>query len=241
MRNGGRLAHTRAVTTPVGRPIKPYPAGDHHAHCPLPGQHLVGERPAGGEPLGPTTIRAARDVEPGRRSAIPRSFRPRHRPGRLPHRSGRLPHRRQGVAARRRSVRPAAPARRRPRATVHLPAVRGPELHSPDAPGLQRGELAAHSRHHRQHCGQPVVLRRQYRSGGGRPDAAAPALGAACRAAARTHPLHPDLWPDQRTTHGTGRLRLPDPGAPVAARDPGRHRRRSSSFAATCAARPGPG
>ena len=151
------------------------------------------------------------------------------RPGRLPHRSGRLPHRRQGVAARRRSVRPAAPARRRPRATVHLPAVRGPELRSPDAPGLQRGELAAHSRHHRQHCGQPVVLRRQYRSGGGRPDAAAPALGAACRAAARTHPLHPDLRPDQRTTHGTGRLRLPDPGAPVAARDPGRHRRRGET------------
>jgi alpha-1,2-mannosyltransferase len=41
---------------------------------------------------------------------------------------GCLPHRRQGPAARRRSVRPTAQARRRPRAAVHLPAVRSPDL-----------------------------------------------------------------------------------------------------------------
>jgi hypothetical protein len=51
----------------------------------------------------------------------------------------------------------------------------------------------------------------------------------ASRAAARTHPVHPGLRPDQRATHGTGQFRLPRPVAPVAARDRSRHRRRAET------------
>ena len=123
----------------------------------------------------------------------------------------------------------AAQARRRPPAAVHLPAVRSPFLHPADAPRLQHGELAAHCRHHRRRRGQSVVLRCQHRRRGGRPDAAAAALGAAGRAAPRTRPLHFGLRPDQRAADGPGRLRLPDPGAPMAARDRCRHRRRAET------------
>ena len=126
-----------------------------------------------------------------------------------------------GCAARRRSVRPAAQARRRPRAIVHLPSVRSPELHPTCIGYITANWLLT--------AATIVCVAASLRcfaadagASGRRPDAAALAR-ALPGAAARTRPLHLDLRADQRAIMALV-VQLPDPGVPMAARGPCRRR-----------------